>query len=55
MKRSLKGNLRLLVLIVAAPIAAISAEKAISHLLFRYAARYTSKGSNIDEYQDDTQ
>jgi hypothetical protein len=53
MIRSLKGGLYVLAGAIATPLALISAEKALSHLLFKYAIKFAPKSSHVDDHQDD--
>ena len=52
MKRSLRAGLFLAAALAAVPLAVISVEKAVSYLLFKYAARTASKGSAQTSYKD---
>jgi hypothetical protein len=52
MRRKLKHGAYLLAAAVVTPIAIISAEKAISHLLFWHLAKFAPKSSQSDDHPE---
>ena len=53
MIRGPRKNWHFLVVAIAAPIAIVSLERAVSHLLFIYAIRMAPKSKNLEDPNDE--